>query len=57
MGMKNVVAWTLTPNKSGTHVRMEQSGFRSEEDANYKGASHGWQKFTGSLERVVAELD
>jgi uncharacterized protein YndB with AHSA1/START domain len=57
MGMKSVVAWTLTPTKGGTHVRMEQSGFRSEEDANYKGASYGWRKFTGSLERVVAGLD
>jgi uncharacterized protein YndB with AHSA1/START domain len=57
MGMKTIVAWTLTPTKGGTHVRMEQSGFRSEEDANYKGARYGWQKFTGSLERVVGGLD
>jgi uncharacterized protein YndB with AHSA1/START domain len=57
IGMKSVVAWTLTPTKGGTHVRMEQSGFRSEEDANYKGASYGWQKFTGRLERVVEGLD
>jgi uncharacterized protein YndB with AHSA1/START domain len=57
MGMKSVVAWTLTPTKDGTHVRMEQSGFGSEEDANYKGARYGWQKFTGNLERVVEGLD
>jgi uncharacterized protein YndB with AHSA1/START domain len=57
MGMKSVVAWTLTPTSGGTHVRMEHSGFRSEEDANYKGASYGWQKFTRNLERVVGELD
>ena len=57
MGMKSVVAWTLTPTSGGTHVRMEHSGFRSEEDANYKGASYGWQKFTGNLERVVGALD
>jgi uncharacterized protein YndB with AHSA1/START domain len=57
MGLKSVVAWTLTPTKGGTHVRMEQSGFRSEEDANYKGATYGWQKFIGSLERVVGRLD
>jgi hypothetical protein len=53
LNLKSVVAWTLTPTKGGTHVRMEQSGFRSEEDGNYKGASYGWQKFIGSLERVV----
>ena len=57
MGMKSVVAWTLTATKGGTQVRMEQSGFRSEEDANYKGASYGWRKFIGSLERVVGGLD
>ena len=57
MGMKSVVAWTLTATKGGTQVRMEQSGFRSEEDANYKGASYGWQKFIGGLERVVEGLD
>jgi uncharacterized protein YndB with AHSA1/START domain len=57
MGLKSVVAWTLTPTKGGTHVRMEQSGFGSEEDAYYKGASYGWQKFIGSLERVVGGLD
>jgi uncharacterized protein YndB with AHSA1/START domain len=57
MGLKSVVAWTLTPTQGGTLVRMEQSGFRSEEDANYKGASYGWRKFTGNLERVVEGLD
>jgi uncharacterized protein YndB with AHSA1/START domain len=56
MGLKSIVAWTLTPTKGGTHVRMEQSGFGSTEDAYYKGANYGWQKFIGSLERVVAGL-
>ncbi len=57
MGLKSVVAWTLTPTKGGTHVRMEQSGFGSEEDASYKGARYGWQNFIAGLERVVAGLD
>ena len=57
MGLKSVVTWTLTPTKDGTHVRMEQTGFPSEESAYYKGASYGWQKFIGSLELVVAKLD
>jgi len=57
MGMKSVVAWTLTPTEAGTHVRMEHSGFRSEQDASYRGASYGWQKFIGNLERVVGGLD
>ena len=57
MGLKTVVAWTLTPTSGGTHVRMEQSGFRSVEDAAYKGANWGWQRFIGALEQVVARLD
>jgi uncharacterized protein YndB with AHSA1/START domain len=57
MGLESVVTWKLTPTKGGTHISMEQSGFRSEEDANYKGANYGWQKFISSLERVVVGLD
>ena len=57
MGLETVVTWTLTPTSLGTHLRMEHFGFRSEEDANYKGATYGWKKFIGSLENVVARLD
>ena len=57
MGMMSVVTWTLTPTKAGTHIRMEQTGFRSEQDAAYKGATYGWTKFIGNLERVVGGLD
>jgi uncharacterized protein YndB with AHSA1/START domain len=53
MGMESVVAWTLTPTASGTHIRMEQSGFRMDQDHAYKGASYGWQKFIGNLDRVA----
>ena len=57
MGLESVVVWTLTPAAGGTLVRMEQSGFRSEEDAAYKGANYGWQRFIGALENVVAGLN
>jgi uncharacterized protein YndB with AHSA1/START domain len=56
MGMKSLVIWTLAASKSGTLVRMEQSGFRSEQDAAYKGATYGWQKFLGNLDKVAAKL-
>jgi uncharacterized protein YndB with AHSA1/START domain len=57
-GMKTVVTWTLTPTRDGTHVRMEQSGFRPapEDDFNYRGANYGWPKIVDSLERVVGGL-
>jgi uncharacterized protein YndB with AHSA1/START domain len=57
MGLISVVTWTLTPTKDGTHVRMEQSGFQSEEDAAYKGARWGWTKFIGNMERVIGGLN
>jgi uncharacterized protein YndB with AHSA1/START domain len=57
MGLESVVVWTLVPTKGGTLVRMEQSGFRPDQEANYKGANYGWQKFIGGLERVVGGLE
>jgi uncharacterized protein YndB with AHSA1/START domain len=56
LGLESVVIWTLVATKGGTLVRMEQSGFRPDQEANYKGANYGWQKFIGGLERVVAGL-
>ncbi|HEX3862147.1 MAG TPA: SRPBCC domain-containing protein [Stellaceae bacterium] len=56
-GLKTVVTWTLTPTASGVLVRMEQAGFRPDEEANFQGANYGWQRFLGALERVVADLD
>ena len=55
-GLKTVVTWTLTPTERGTQVRMEQTGFRADEEANYQGANYGWQKYVAGLERVAAGL-
>jgi uncharacterized protein YndB with AHSA1/START domain len=56
MGTTSIVVWTLVPTAGGTLLRMEQSGFGPDQDAAYKGATYGWQRFIGGLERVVAEL-
>ena len=56
MGLESVVTWTLTPSADGTHVRMEQTGFPSEQSANYKGAKYGWTNFIGKLDQVVGGL-
>ena len=55
-GLDTVVTFTLDPTATGTLLRMEQSGFRSNQDAAYNGATYGWQAFLGNLDRVVAEL-
>jgi uncharacterized protein YndB with AHSA1/START domain len=31
LGLKSIVTWTLTPTSAGTHLRMEQSGFRQDQ--------------------------
>jgi len=56
-GLKTVVAWTLTPTKNGTLVRMEQSGFGPGQGGAFQGASYGWRKFIGGLEAVLAGMD
>lgn len=55
-GLGSVVTWTLIPTSTGTQLRMEHSGFRSEEDAAYKGAVYGWKAFINKLEQVLAGL-
>lgn len=55
VGLHWVVLWTLTPADGGTHLRMEQSGFRPDQQQAYQGAKYGWQKFFGNLERVIGE--
>lgn len=56
-GPQTLVTFTLTPTHAGTRLRMEQSGFRPDQERNFRGAGHGWQKFLAALERVVAGLD
>ena len=56
LGLESVVTFTLVATSGGTLVRMEQSGFRADQEANYQGAQYGWKKFIGALERVVDEL-
>jgi uncharacterized protein YndB with AHSA1/START domain len=57
LGLQSVVAWTLTATEGGTRVRMEQSGFPSEEGRNYKGARYGWNNFINNLDRVAGGLE
>jgi uncharacterized protein YndB with AHSA1/START domain len=56
LGLDSVVTWTLTPTRTGTHLRMQHSGFRPDQKQAYQGARFGWQKFFAGLERVVGGL-
>ena len=55
-GLRTVVTWTLEPVAGGVLVRMEQSGFREQDQRNFMGAKYGWERNLGELERVVAGL-
>ncbi|MBN8973012.1 MAG: SRPBCC domain-containing protein [Rhizobiales bacterium] len=57
LGLETVVTWTLTPTSSGTHLRMEQTGFRPDQQQAYQGAKFGWPKFFANLEQVLARPD
>jgi uncharacterized protein YndB with AHSA1/START domain len=54
-GLESVVTWTLTATAAGTRLRMEQSGFRTDQQQAYHGAKAGWQTFFAALERVLAK--
>jgi uncharacterized protein YndB with AHSA1/START domain len=55
-GIKTVVTWTLSPTAKGVHLRMEQAGFRPDEERFFQGANYGWQKMLGTLEGVLARM-
>lgn len=55
-GLESVVTWTLTAMGSGTHLRMEQTGFGPDQEQAYRGAISGWRRFLDKLEQVVSAL-
>ena len=56
-GLESVVTWTLTPTSKGTQLRMEQTGFRPDQEQAYQGAKGGWPRFFAKLEQVLARPD
>jgi uncharacterized protein YndB with AHSA1/START domain len=55
--LKSVVTFTLTPTDRGTHLRVEQSGFRPEQKQAYGGARVGWQDMLEKLEKALAQIE
>lgn len=51
--LNSVVTFTLTPTEAGTHLRVEQAGFRPDQKQAFGGAQYGWQNFLGKLEDVL----
>ncbi|TIT31674.1 MAG: polyketide cyclase [Mesorhizobium sp.] len=55
--LRSVVTFTLTPTPTGTHLRMEQAGFRPDQRRAYGGAKTGWPQFLEKLEELLARTD
>ena len=55
--LNSVVTFTLTPIATGTHLRVEQKGFRPDQRQAFGGAMQGWRKFFGNLEQVTSQLE
>ena len=53
--LKSVVTFTLTPTATGTHLRMEQEGFRPDQKAAFGGAHAGWKQFLDKLDGLLAK--
>ncbi|MDZ5696755.1 SRPBCC domain-containing protein [Chelativorans sp. M5D2P16] len=55
--LRSVVTWTLIPTGSSTLLRMEQEGFRPDQQPYFRGAKVGWPRFFDALEKVLARSD
>lgn len=55
--LRSVVTFSLTPTATGTHLRVEQAGFRPGQKQALGGALHGWRGFLETLEQVLARPD
>jgi uncharacterized protein YndB with AHSA1/START domain len=56
-GLESIVTWTLTRSAKGTNLRMEQRGFRPDQEQFYRGAQAGWQGFLAKLEQVLTRIE
>jgi len=55
--LTSVVTFTLTPTPNGTHLRMEQSGFRPDQRQAFGGARQGWEQHLANLEQTLTRID
>ena len=57
MGVNTITTFILTPTLKGTHLRMEQAGFREDQTYAFEGAKYGWQNFLNQLESTVSKMN
>lgn len=54
-GLESTVTWTLIPTGQGTRLRMEQTGFRRDQEEAYRGARAAWTGYLRRLEAMLAD--
>ncbi|RZJ04874.1 MAG: SRPBCC domain-containing protein [Brevundimonas sp.] len=52
--LRSVVTFNLRETAGGTHLRVEQAGFRPEQKQAAGGALHGWTGFLTKLDDLLA---
>jgi YD repeat-containing protein len=57
LGLVSTVTWTLEPSARGTRLRMEQVGFKPDQQLAYRGATAGWPRFFDSLAELLGKID
>ncbi len=55
MGLGSIVTWTLTATAAGTRLRLEQAGFREDQERAYQGAKYGWPRFLEKLDEILKD--
>jgi uncharacterized protein YndB with AHSA1/START domain len=53
MGLDSVVTFTLSPTRTGTHLKLEQTGFKPGMAQAYGGAKIGWGNFLDRLGQLL----
>lgn len=53
MGLDSVVTFTLSPTRTGTHLKLEQTGFKPGMAQAYGGARIGWNNFLDRLGQLL----
>jgi len=55
--LRSVVTFTLTKTATGTHLRVEQTGFQPTQKQAAAGAYAGWNQFLEKLDTLVARSE
>ena len=55
--LRSIVTFTLTATQTGTHLRVEQVGFRPDQKQATGGALQGWNSFLEKLEALLSRED